>query len=267
MFAGGLDPTHHVGLRTFLPRPNPTPGEFHPGRDGMRAQFCGGPLTLIPLKISHRAHRVGITRCVVGRRELVDRNNWWGESDDDTLDENTDHDRVDPNDPAEIIAHKILRETATVVCATTLLDSPKPPTRTAELFAFLDGETWDKYALHTENESIELTDPTIRLGQHAPDSTLVGEYGCERHRKRYNPETGYITGGETTGVLIQDRPRDELLSVIENWLRGVAARGDNGIREGDVDEGLVYAERLKENAHHNGFRDVDIMAKVVSKVR
>jgi len=204
---------------------------------------------------------------------LGDRSDWWGESDDTDTDTNavdneTDHERVDPNDPAEIIAHSILRETATMICAATLKDDPGiEGGRTAKLFAFLDGETWNDDALHTERKAVELTNPAIRLGEHDPDSSLVGEWGCERHRKRFNPETGYISGNETTGVLIQDRPRDELLDVIEDWLRGVAARDDNGIREGDVDEGLVYAERLKENAHHNGFRDVDIMAKVVSKVR
>jgi|AntDeeMinimDraft_4_1070355.scaffolds.fasta_scaffold00712_7 hypothetical protein len=200
-------------------------------------------------------------------KRLGSRDNWWGDSDEDSEHADLDVDRPDPNDPAEIIAHKLLRETATIICKSTLEDDPKPPCRTAELFAFLDGETWDKYALHHENTVVELTDPVIRLGNHAPDSMLAGEWGTERHRKRYNPETGYITGDETTAVLIQDRPCDELLAVIEQWLYGFAARPKSGLTQSDVDEALQYAKRLKQNAHHNGFRDVDIMAKVVARIR
>jgi hypothetical protein len=198
---------------------------------------------------------------------LGDRSDWWGGS-DDTDDSEVDHERVDPNDPAEIIAHSILRETATMICAATLKDEPGiEGGHIAKLFAFLDGETWNDDALHTENKAVELTDPSIRLGNHAPNSSLVGEFGCERHRKRYNPEVGYITGGETTGVLIQDRPIDELVDVVEQWARGVATRDKNGVSESDVDDAVAYARRLKENSHHNGFRDADIMAKVVERVQ
>jgi|GEM_PF-573857 hypothetical protein len=214
---------------------------------------------------------------------LGSRDNWWG----DTTDQNTDTDtddrvddthntnRPDPNNPAEIIAHTILRETATMICATNLRDEPylddvedltHDERKVAEAFAALDGERYGKYALHTDNEAVEMTDPAIRLGQHAPEKSLVGEYGCERHRKRYNPATGYVSGGETTGVLIQDRPWGELREVIEQWLRGVAARESSGLTTNDVDDALQFAKRLKKNVDHNGLRDVDIMTKVVERV-
>jgi len=204
-------------------------------------------------------------------QELGSRDDWWGETDTESETDDSNHhnsNRPDPNNPAEIIAQSILRETATMICATTLRDKPGiEGGQTAQLFAFLDGEEFDPLALHTENKAVELTDPAIRLGNHAPESSLVGEFGCERHRKRYNPESGYITGNETTGVLIQDRPCDELLTVIELWLRGVAAREDNGVAESDVDDALTFAERLKQNVDHNGLRDVDIVSKVVDRVR
>lgn len=199
---------------------------------------------------------------------LGSRDNWWGDSDTATTDTPDEIERVDPNNPAEIVAHKILRETGTMICAATLRDEPGiEGGETAALFAFLDGETWDKYAMHTENKAVELSAPAVRLGIHDPDSSLVGEWGTERHRKRINPETGYLSGGETTGVLIQDRPTDELVSVVEDWVRGVAARDGNGLTEDDVDEAVAYTERLKENTNHNGMRDVDIVEKVVAKVR
>jgi len=205
-------------------------------------------------------------------RALGSREDWWGDPRDDSeqVENSTDTERTDPNDPAEIIAHKLLRETATILCAETYSGEPWNGGRLAEQFAWLDGDHDNferNHAVHHTNRAIELTDPAVRLGQHDPDSSLVGEWGCERHRKRINAVTGYITGNETTSVLIQDRPLAELMVVIEQWLRGVAARGNSGLTESDVQETLDMARGLKKNTHRNGMRDVDIMAKVVSKVR
>jgi len=226
---------------------------------------------------SSSSHRVADAASTDDRPALGSRDNWWGDPRDnnDEVDADEDAERADPNNPSEIVAHRLLRETATMICASTLRDDPtidtegldRGQTQTTELFSFLDGETWNDNALHTENKAVELTDPAIRLGQHNPESSLVGEWGSERHRKRYNAVTGYISGNETTGVLIQDRPLDELMVVIEQWLRGVAARGKKGLTDSTIRETLDLARGLKKNTHQNGMRDVDIMAKVVEKVR
>jgi hypothetical protein len=219
--------------------------------------------------MSQSAPNSRVAEALSDDQDLGSREDWWG--DPRTEDERRKEvDCADPNDPAEIIAHKLLRETATVICAATLQDDTWNGGRMAELFAFHLGQEDDferNHAIHHQNEAIELTDPAIRLGNHDPNSSVVGESGTERHRKRYNALTGYISGNETTRVLIQDRPLEDLMIVIEQWLRGVAARSEFGISEREVDECLNLARGLKKNTHQNGFRDVDIMAKVVDKVR
>jgi hypothetical protein len=144
------------------------------------------------------------------------------------------------------VAFNLLRETTTILCGTTLDDDPDD----------------DPHSIPTENRPIELTDPAIRLGNHALDSNLPGELGTERHRKRFNPETGYITGGETTHVDIEKRPLPQLMELVEEWVRGVAARKHSGIRESDIQEVLDLARRLKKNQHNNSKDDLDIVSKV-----
>jgi hypothetical protein len=201
--------------------------------------------------------------------------NWFGDDDDpdeeayDDPEDNPDrnpgvggHWRPDPNDPAEIVAHQVLRETGTMVCATTLYDPPWRGGRMAELFAWLfEDELIDggEGAMHRENRPVELTDPDIKLPKRTPGTRP--DAGCERHRRRYNPETGYINGGETTASVIQRRPCEEFMEVVDEYLGIQPLFGD------EVEDLREYARRLKGQQHHNGMDDEEILSRVIRKCR
>jgi hypothetical protein len=71
---------------------------------------------------------------------------------------------------------------------------------------------------------------------------------------------GYISDGFSTGVIIQDRPLEEFMAVVDIWLEG--RRTDMHDRE--KSEAREYAARLKKQGQH---RDVDVLAKVIKEVR
>ena len=232
--------------------------------------------------MSQSASSNAVAEALSSDHQLGSREDWWyddlhGDTDIDTEPLAIGEvDRPDPNNPAGIIAHAILRETATILCGESLDGEPyldnvgdlaHDQRKVAEAFAALDGERYGEYATHDENEEVELTDPTIRLGNTAPESTLVGEWGVERYRKRINPQTGYITGNETTYVAIKKRPLPKIMAVIEGWLRGVAARDDSGLTESEIQDLLDLARSLKKNQHQNKKDDFDIVEKVVERVR
>ncbi len=73
-------------------------------------------------------------------------------------------------------------------------------------------------------------------------------------------EAGYITGGHSTGVLIQDRPLEEFMSVVQLWLEG--RRTD--MLESEKREARQLAARLKQQGE---LRDVDVLARVIESVR
>ena len=199
------------------------------------------------------------------------REDYFGEDDDDTEiaqrdeDLNRDwgvhHQFRDENDRNAIIAHRFLRESATMLCAETLFGSPNNGGRTAELCAWLfDGECIDgrAWAMHHENCEIELTDPELHLGRTGSEEFGTQEYGQFRHRRRFNPLTGYITNGETTSVFIQDRPLEEFLDVVGTAIEIYDPRTPT------ADEVLARATRLKRKGES---RDVDIMERVVRWLR
>lgn len=219
-----------------------------------------------------------------GTSPRYSRGNWWGDQEDegqeyddprDTPETNpgpAGHWRPDPNDPEKILAHKLLRETGTLVCATTLYDDAWNGGRTAELFAWLEADRDDDgnvievqlidghgEAMHHENGPVELTDPSIKLPKKhegRPDA------GCERHRRRINPETGYINGGESTATVIEDRPVDKFMGVVEDYLdlqRTFFEKDKKHIRD--------FARSLKCNQHNNDMDDEVIMARIISEVR
>lgn len=153
----------------------------------------------------------------VGARHST--SNWWGTDHEyadptDTPETNPGVGgmwRPDPNDRHRIIADRLLRETGTLLCATTLYDRPAPESTStiAQLFAWLEGEPIGDVdgTMHKENRPIELSDPELRLPQ---DDGL----GTAPHARRINPEHGYISG-DSTATIVQDRPLDELMDVVE----------------------------------------------------
>jgi hypothetical protein len=200
--------------------------------------------------------------------------NWYGDDDDqeasyDDPEDNPERNpgvggtwRPDPNDPAEIVAHQILRETGTLLCATQLYEPPWNGGRTAELFAWLfEDELIDggEGALHRENRPVELSDPSIKLPKQTPGDRP--DTGCERYRRRVNPETGYINGGESTAIVIQRRPCDEFMAVVDEYL------GLQPLFDREIEDLRQYARRLKGQQHHNGMSDKDILSRVISECR
>jgi hypothetical protein len=244
------------------------PGSYQSG--GLKQQQLPSATLQLTLKsMSEAANTSPVAEALSSDESLGSRDDWWHDEqiEDGAADESgPEPERVDPNNPNEIVAHQLLRETGTMLCASTLFDDPGlEGGQTAELFVWLDDEDvdFDPLALHTENKPVGLTDPAVRLGQHDTHSSLVGEWGTERHRKRFNPETGYLSGDETTKVIIQDRSVAEFMSVVENWLRGQQRE----LRDCEIEESLNLARRLKKNTQQNGMRDVDILTRVVEKVR
>jgi hypothetical protein len=206
------------------------------------------------------------------KKALGDRSNWFGNNEVDTDDPQDPDDRPDPNDPNEIVAYKFLLDHATMNCRSTLEDEPTlgdcegleyEQRLTAQLFASLDGETWGKYATHDENKAVELTDPCIRLGQTDTDASVVGEWGTERHRKRINPETGYITGDETTSIAVEQFDLATFMELTEMWLRDQQRE----LREAEIQDALNLARGLKKNTEQNKKNDVEILGMVVDRVR
>lgn len=183
------------------------------------------------------------------------RDNWWGDNDAGAV-AVVDGERPDPNDPNELIAHELLLDTATMLCKTTLLEEPWNGGRISEAIALVLDDDPDHdgrhYQMHKTQGEVELTDPCIR-----PPTETVRD---QRHRKRMNEEAGYITGGETTGVIIQDRSLEEFMSVVQIWLSG--RRGE--LLETEKREARQLAARLKQQGE---LRDVDVLAKVVEFVR
>lgn len=165
--------------------------------------------------------------------------------------------KPDTNDPNELVAFDLLRETATMLCETTLSGPPYCSDLEALCALHFEGEPvgdYDPLALHECNREVELTDPEVFAPVEGRPS---------RHRKRYNPDTGYLTGGETTAVRIKDRPHDALLRVVDDWLGG--RRGS--LRESEKEEIRDYCSRMKKNQHASGLSDLDILTKVVRRVR
>ncbi|WP_166623268.1 hypothetical protein [Halolamina sp. R1-12] len=162
----------------------------------------------------------------------------------------------DPNDQDRIIAKGILLETATVLCSTTLFETPAlPGGRLQQLCAWLFEEEClehDPDAHHHRNCEVELSEPTIR-----PPTETVRD---QRHRKRVNEEIGYISGGYSTGVIVKPRSKEELAEVLDEWLDG---RKDNVSEEIKQDA----REKLFELKRAGDHSDVDILTIVIAFVR
>ena len=157
---------------------------------------------------------------------------------------------------ADWLAHQLLRRTGRLLCATTLF---APPDRGVEpLFAWLfDDElvAHDPDAMHHENAEIELTDPIVRLGRIAGEEFGTAEYTQQRHRRRVNLEYGYLSGGESTGVIIADRPMDAFLEVVDIYLE---------IKSLDFERTAELRELARREKQAGERRDVDILARVIA---
>lgn len=161
------------------------------------------------------------------------RENHWGAEETDERSSGHEIGDRDPNDPAERVAFQLLRESAAILCARSLEEA---------------------------DEEIELTDPCLYIGRSGSEQSKPGEYGQQPRRRRYNPETGYISGGETTATVVADRPESEFLQIVDAWLEYLGHRLP-----------AAHRDRLRQRAlrlkRAGDLSDVTIMTKLVRCVR
>lgn len=119
------------------------------------------------------------------------------------------------------LAFKILQQTGRVLCATTLFDPPNRPDCalwTPALAFVFDGEqiAHDPRAMHHRNEERELSEPGIVNAKTASEAWGGVNYAGES--VRVEEHAGYLSGGESTGCIIADRPHDAFMHVIDTIL-------------------------------------------------
>ncbi|QLD84804.1 hypothetical protein HWV23_03435 [Natronomonas halophila] len=168
------------------------------------------------------------------REPLGNRDNWWG--DDTTPDRQRGHVEVAGTDAAEHKARQLALRFCQPLCRTQLEEPAWNGGRPAELLAWLvDDDCIDGRGdvLHREQKPVELTAPKLPLPKERELGGQTIEYGAHRVRRRYNPETGYINFGETTGTTIPEFGYEIYKLCVHTYL---------GEREFRISEGDAYLE-------------------------
>lgn len=235
-------------------------------------------------------------------KALGKRENWWGESDLDelqetpvsdlsphevrrviehTVDFNLDTDRMteqelrkylrtlreDGDRPqkctavyevASYKAHQILREVCDKHSKTA---KHAPPDRGlgewGAAFAFVfSGETidHDPDAMHTERCNIELTEPIVHVPLETDRGTHTVDYRQHRHRKRIDPEHGYIGG-----VAFDELPIGEFLDVVEDVLSN--AKAEHFFRDEKIEGWIAEAKEMKQDP---AMSDQDVLTELIA---
>jgi hypothetical protein len=193
------------------------------------------------------------------REPLCPRENFWG--DDPDPDRETGHVECSGTDPAEHKARDLATRFVAPVCRTQLEDPPWNGGDDAELIAWLlednciDGRG---EVLHREQKAVELTDPVLPLRRQAELGSLTIEYGATRCRRRYNPETGYINWGETTGTAVPEFDYEIFKLCVHTYL----AERDGSLL--NAEPFLKYADRVW---HDPQFGSIDSLAQFIRHVR
>lgn len=112
-------------------------------------------------------------------------------------------------------------------------------TEAAEFIAFNELLTLTspicRRALTDLDREIELSEPELYLPKQVDRGTHRIEYRQHRHRRRYNPETGWINWGETTSTAVPDSITKEVyMQAVHNYLWQQHLR--------DIDAWLTFAE-------------------------
>lgn len=106
-------------------------------------------------------------------------------------------------------------------------------------------------ALVEQDVSQELTPPSIR-----PPAETASQ---NRHRKRYNPESGAITGGEGTWCELEPRSAQKFLGVVDESL------GYLNVQPGSADPARRTAKRLKHHPEGPGDHGILTLTVKVAK--
>jgi len=172
------------------------------------------------------------------------RDNWFGEGDTETATaEHSDH---GPPDKDARLAHLLLRECAPKLCGRGV----------AELAA---DEQEERLLLDVAPAFLTLTEPELHIPKSGSDTFGTHDYGQYRHRRRYNPKSGYISSGESTWVEFGLVDHETLMQCVDAAIElfDTLPRLDRKARE--------RANELKRNP--NGPPDKKIMAEVICVLR
>lgn len=154
------------------------------------------------------------------------------------------------------LAKKILVQTGRVLCATTLYD---PPDRGFQPHLNAEGidsaPNHDPTAMHHQNEERELSEPELRVPYAASDQWGGVDYGQSRYRRRLQADSGYISGGASTGCVVADRPHDAFMHVIETILplTNLTPRQQREVRAW-----------MSEEKRHGDDRDIDLLEQFLA---
>lgn len=190
------------------------------------------------------------------------REDFWG--DDPTHDtDGSGHSEVSGTDAPEQLARQLALRFEDPICTRTLNEPAWNGGRLAELVAWLcDDECIDGRGgqLHHEQCAQSLSEPELPMPRQIEVAGRIIEYGSHRCRRRYNPETGYINWGETTGTGIPEFDHDTYRLCVDTYL---AERFD-GLRITKLDDYIEYAERVWNDPQYGS---KDSLAQFIRHVR
>ena len=158
------------------------------------------------------------------------RDNFWGD-DQDHEQPRRGHTECAGTDPASYLAFRELAALTTPIC---------------------------ERSLDERGEEIELSDPEMYLPKQIERSCYRIEYRQHRHRRRYNPETGWINWGETTSTVVPEVGKQIYMQAVENYLC------DRGVRHSNIDAWRQYAERL---FHDQQLTSTGALTRLIAKKR
>ena len=172
----------------------------------------------------------------------------WGEA----------HDELQGTSKPEHLAHRLMRSAAPLLCAATLFGTPDrgyQPHVDAE--GIQHAPDHDPSACHHERHRVELSDPAHRVPREMPDQWHNQDFGQRLRRVRENPETGYLSGGESTAIYIADVEKEEFASIVDIYLAMQALPPKQEAK---------YREFAMSRKRDGGERDVDILEKLIAAV-
>jgi len=188
------------------------------------------------------------------------RDNWFADEEDD---ENRDDQRereVAGHDAAEQLAFQHALELLNPLCGHHKYGDPDrgwQPHADAEGIEYTPGH--NGLAMHEDNDEVQLTDPCLILPRE--DSRGV-DYSAEAGRRRYNPVTGYISHGETTGITLRPLTETEYYKAFSNYL--CERIGNDNLRLTAVDD---YLQNAKRHWHDQNQSGIEALGNAIAFVR
>ena len=152
-------------------------------------------------------------------------------ADDESEAPTTGHTEIDGTDAAEYLAFQHILALTYPVCKRTLKQT---------------------------GEEVPLSDPCLYLPKQVERGSITINYRQHRHRRRINPDTGYINWGETTGTAVPEIDEETYMLAVQNYL------SDRGILMTTAERKLQRARRL---FHDPQFNSHTALATFIEQVR